>query len=194
MQDSSGKPDDTQDTPSTRRGFFLLSAAMTIVGGAYATLAVMAGRFLYPPGRRQSAWQFVETTDRLRVGESLLYTAPTGAKIVIARQREGDSDDAFIALSSICPHLGCAVHWEPHNSRFFCPCHNGVFDSKGVGTSGPPGEAGQVLPRYPLKVENGLLFIEVPVEQQRSAKAGPSGAGHDDCLQPRLDDGRGELA
>ena len=137
---------------------------MAIVGGAYATLAVMAGRFLYPPGRRKSAWQFVETTDRLKMGESLFFTAPTGAKIVIARQREGDDADAFIALSSICPHLGCAVHWEPQNSRFFCPCHNGAFDAEGVATEGPPAAASQVLERFPLKVAKGRLMIEVPMQ------------------------------
>ena len=29
---------------------------------------------------------------------------------------------------------------------------------------GPPADAGQSLVKYPLRVDNGLLFIEVPLE------------------------------
>ena len=137
---------------------------MSIVGGAYAWLALMAGRFLYPPSTRKVAWQFVETIDAMPLGQSLFYTAPTGAQIVIARQSEGDTADSFIALSSICPHLGCAVHWQPQHARFFCPCHNGAFDAQGVATEGPPASAQQVLERFPLKVAKGRLLIEVPME------------------------------
>ena len=100
----------------------------------------------------------------------------------------GDVDD-FIALSSTCPHLGCQVHWEAAHDRFFCPCHNGVFDPSGRGLSGPPGEAGLSLPSYNLRVDNGLLFIEVPVTRltQRRGEVidrveGIHGPGHDPCL------------
>jgi len=100
------------------------------------------------------------------------------------------------ALSSTCPHLGCQVRWEAQNDRFFCPCHNGVFDQSGVATAGPPGEAGQSLPKYELKVEDGLLHIAVPPPQFAEGKAEPtphqagiieaeetiSGPGHDPCL------------
>ena len=122
------------------------------------------------------------------LGESLNFETPTGAKVVIARQNEGDSAENFIALASVCPHLGCAVHWEPQNTRFFCPCHNGVFDPAGVATAGPPADAGQSLVQYPLKDEAGVLFIEVSLEQLakgpgRVEPAGPrSRAGHDPCL------------
>jgi len=91
----------------------------------------------------------------------------------------------------VCPHLGCQVHWEPQNDRFFCPCHNGVFSPDGVATAGPPAEAGQSLLEYPLKVEGNLLFIEVA--QSVLAKGpgrlekpcGPPGPGHDPCLYAR---------
>ena len=106
---------------------------------------------------------FVSQIDAIKPGEAKPYTTPTGATITVARQGDtGDVSD-FIALSSVCPHLGCAGHWEEQNSRFFCPCHNGVFDPQGKGTGGPPGDAGQSLKPYPLKIENGLLFIEVPL-------------------------------
>jgi Rieske Fe-S protein len=102
--------------------------------------------------------------DAVAPGGSLEYQGPTGAKIVIARQGSQGTEDDFVALSSVCPHLGCQVEWRPHENRFFCPCHNGAFDAEGKGSEGPPAAAGQSLSRYPLKVEGGLLFIEVPVE------------------------------
>jgi Rieske Fe-S protein len=54
------------------------------------------------------------------------------------------------------------VHWQSQDSRFFCPCHNGAFDPTGKAIAGPPAEAGQSLPRYPVRVESGMVFIEIP--------------------------------
>lgn len=137
----------------------------------YGMFAAYLGRFLFPNGRGTKVWQFVATLDSLRLGESLPFQTSAGVKLVVARQREGDTADSFIALSSICPHLGCAVHWEPQNDRFFCPCHNGAFDAAGRATEGPPATAKQELSRYPLRVERGLLYIEVPTETLRQQEA-----------------------
>jgi nitrite reductase/ring-hydroxylating ferredoxin subunit len=134
------------------------------LAASYGTFALMAGRFLYPSRPPARVWQFVARVQDLAPGSSLRYRTPAGAEVTITRQGSSGRVEDFIALSSVCPHLGCRVHWEPHNRRFFCPCHNGVFDPAGKATSGPPAEAGQSLPRYPLRVENGLLLIEVQVE------------------------------
>ena len=158
--------DERQDDASReRRGFLGKFTAGFMLGGflaGYGVFAAHATRFLFPSRRGSTMWQFVATLDRLRLGESMTYTTPGGADIVVARQAEGDSADAFVALSSVCPHLGCAVHWEPQNDRFFCPCHNGAFDAAGKATEGPPFKAKQELTKFPLKVENGLLYVEVP--------------------------------
>ncbi len=148
----------------SRRTFVSTSAEVAMVGGlvaSYGTFVIWAGRFLYDADEDAKGLQFLAAVDDLRVGESLTYVTPTGGKVVVARQSEGTTADDFIALSSVCPHLGCKVHWEGQNNRFFCPCHNGVFDPQGNPLEGPPAAANQQLPRYPLTVENGLLFIEV---------------------------------
>ncbi|MBI4606160.1 MAG: Rieske (2Fe-2S) protein [Planctomycetes bacterium] len=135
----------------------------TSLAASYGTLAVLAGRFLYPAGSSPAAWMFLADMAGMKPGDSFLYRTPAGASVAVARVgTRGDAGD-FLALSSTCPHLGCQVHWEPHNNRFFCPCHNGTFDPTGKATSGPPAAAGQSLPRYPLKAEKGLLYILVPV-------------------------------
>ena len=191
-----GKPDDGDG--EDRRDFLgsASKAAMAagLIGG-YGGFAAIALRFLYPSGGDDRFWQFVSQTDEIKVGESILYRGPSGETITIARQhRNGDADD-FVALSSTCPHLGCQVRWEGQNDRFFCPCHNGVFDPSGLATGGPPGEAGQRLAEYPLKVEGGLLHIAVPVERLTdgtevegkilASEEGPVGPGHDPCLSPQ---------
>lgn len=158
-----------------RRGFLKNTASTAMAGGliaGYGTFATVAGRFLYPQSGGDTQWQFITTVDQLRMGESLAFITPEGAKIVVARQREGDSAADFVALSSVCPHLGCHVHWEPNRNRFFCPCHNGVFDPQGKAIAGPPAKAHQRLARFPLKIEDGLLYIEVSLDSINSRERG----------------------
>ncbi len=150
-----------------RRQFIRISSSAAMATGlaaSYGTLAVYAGRFLYPADELDGEWQFVAELSEIKTGDSFTYISPLGAQVVIARQGDGDTPDDFMALSSVCPHLGCRVHWEAHNDRFFCPCHNGVFDRQGQAIAGPPAQSGQQLNRYSLKVENSLLYIQVPLQ------------------------------
>jgi cytochrome b6-f complex iron-sulfur subunit len=189
-----GERRSTRPARPGRRRFLARASSLAMAGGlvaGYGAFAAILGRYLYPARPRATGWLFVTDVARLKVGDSIVFRTPAGATAAIARQ--GDAGDAadFIALSSVCPHLGCQVHWEPQNDRFFCPCHNGTFDPSGRATGGPPGDAGQWLPRYPLKVEGGLLFIEVPLEQlalgpgRVEEPGGPPGPGHDPCLFAR---------
>jgi cytochrome b6-f complex iron-sulfur subunit len=189
----------SEDKNSDRRGFLASASGLAMAGGlaaSYGTVGAIAARYLYPAKPDALVWVFLATLDRLAVGDSMVFRSPAGEKVTLARRREGDTADAFIALSSVCPHLGCQVHWEPQNTRFFCPCHNGVFEPSGKAIGGPPAEAGQSLPRYELKVEAGLLYIRVPVEKLESPTGGrvaafevesrgaPPGPGHHPCLDP----------
>ncbi len=170
-----------EPSPPVNRRSFVESTAM--VGGlvaGYGALAIMSARFLHARDDGAVAWQYLCRLNELAVGESMTYTTPIGAQVVVARQKEGDTADAFVALSSICPHLGCQVHWEPQNDRFFCPCHNGAFDASGQPTEGPPATAGQELTRFPLQVMNGLLFIQVPMQSVNGAGQSVAAAKHSD--------------
>lgn len=160
-------PEETPKDPGRRRLLTTASSAAMAGGLAagYGSFGAMAARYLYPAQKTATAWMLVAPLSRLRVGESMTYRAPNGAPVVIARRGDAGTEADFIALSSSCPHLGCQVHWEGPKNRFFCPCHNGTFDPVGKATGGPPGDAGQSLPRYPLRVEGGMLFIEVPTEK-----------------------------
>lgn len=192
--------DNTAASPqSERRTFVKWSWGLGMVAAltaAYGTLTAFMVRFLYPARPRTRAWQMVIDLTGIRSGESLIYRLPNGSPVNITRVGESGATGDFLALSSTCPHLGCQVHWESQNNRFFCPCHNGIFTAEGVGIGGPPGDAGQSLPRYPLKVEDNLLFIEVPLDQvalgpgRVERPSAPTGPGHDPCLQPISNRGR----
>jgi Rieske Fe-S protein len=159
-------PDGSQEATETRRTFLATTTSLAMTGGllaGYGTFAYMAGRFLYPASGQKKSWLFVAEANRIEQGKAMRYALPSGQGVTIRRRgSEGTAAD-FQALSSVCPHLGCQVHWEQQNNRFFCPCHNGVFDPEGKAVAGPPADAGQSLMEYKLMVENGLLFIEAPV-------------------------------
>lgn len=177
-----------------RRGFLGWFGGLGLgaaLAGAYGTLAAFFGRFLYPVGPPATTWLYVCELARLAPGESLTYLTPSGATVAVARREATTGADAFIALSSTCPHLGCQVHWEAQNHRFFCPCHSGVFEPGGRAIAGPPAKAGQSLLRYPLKVEGDLLFIEVAADGMAAGTGREiqprrvPGPGHDPCLERR---------
>lgn len=168
MLDSKPGPELAPPAEPARRRFlarFSLLAMLGGLGGGYGAFAALAGRYLYPSRPRPKGWMYVADLAGIKPGGSMPFRTPSGERVNIARLgARGDASD-LIALSSTCPHLGCQVFWEAANNRFFCPCHNGAFDPTGKATEGPPAKAGQSLPRYPLKVEEGLVFIEVSLDR-----------------------------
>lgn len=137
------------------------------LAAGYGMFCHVAGRFLYPAHDAPKRWVYVTDVARMKAGDSLEYRTPDGASVSVTRRGSGGGVEDFAALGNVCPHLGCHVHWESQNARYFCPCHNGAFDPSGKATAGPPAEAGQSLPSFPLKVEGGLLFIQI-VDSERA--------------------------
>jgi Rieske Fe-S protein len=163
-------PENTHTLPEPepeRRTFLSTASTVAMTAGllsGYGTLFYMAGRFLYSASPRKLAWLYVAEAAKVKVGDVLRYQTPAGQTVTLTRRGDTGTEADFLALSSTCPHLGCQVHWEPQNNRFFCPCHNGAFEPSGKAIAGPPAEAGQSLPKFPLRLENGLIFIQAPVE------------------------------
>ena len=62
----------------------------------------------------------------------------------------------IIAMNATCTHLACIVSWNEEEKKFFCPCHNGIYDSNGMVVSGPPPYP---LRRHKTKVEDGQLYV-----------------------------------
>jgi cytochrome b6-f complex iron-sulfur subunit len=156
----------TQGSADGRRRVFLTQVARVGMAGGllagYGGFAVIVGRYLYHDQPRPARRVFVAVVDEFPLGTSRSFEGPAGDRVAIARHgAEGGAAD-FVALSSTCPHMGCQVHWQQEQRRFFCPCHNGAFDARGVALEGPPARDGQSLASYALHVEDGLLFIDLP--------------------------------
>ena len=75
-------------------------------------------------------------------------------------------DNRFIALSRTCTHLGCALSWDDRQKKFVCPCHGSTFDRTGMVVTSP---ALRPLDFYPVRIEDGLLRIEVANPQRRQS-------------------------
>lgn len=145
---------------TTRRdtlALMLMGAGLTL---SYGLLAAEGFLFLLP--RRlepRVRWLFAGRLDEYPEGAVRGFTGLDGTEILIKRKPAG-----IEAFSSVCPHLGCRVHWVPDRKEFFCPCHNGVFDGDGVAVSGPPADAGQSLARVPLRLDDAGEVVYIGVK------------------------------
>jgi cytochrome b6-f complex iron-sulfur subunit len=138
------------------------------LGAAYGTFGVEFFSFVLPRKKGpKTRLLFAGRIDQYQIGKVRKFHDLRGGEILVRRGRED-----FRAFSSICPHLGCLVHWEPDNHRFFCPCHRGVFDEEGIAISGPPADAGQRLTLVPLEVneEAGVVYIQVREPERHTRK------------------------
>jgi len=138
-----------------RRGF--LSRLLMVIGLilAYGTGAVYALRFLIPKKESPRYRQLlVASLEQIPPNAAMPFKDLVGRENILVR-----TDNGLKALSTTCTHLGCKVHWEPNNTRFFCPCHNAVFDVNGKVVSGPPPRP---LDSYEVLVdENDNVFVMV---------------------------------
>jgi Rieske Fe-S protein len=48
-----------------------------------------------------------------------------------------DQGGVLHAMSSVCPHRGCDVHWNGDEKVWDCPCHGSRFAPEGVVLRGP---------------------------------------------------------
>jgi Rieske Fe-S protein len=60
------------------------------------------------------------------------------------------------ALSAVCPHLACAVGWDPGQKHYVCPCHDSLFAPSGERVSGPS-ERG--LDPLPVTIKDGRIYL-----------------------------------
>jgi len=152
---------------NTRRGFVASVVMAASLVGAYGVLGLQGLSFLLPkrlaPKRRLI---FAGRVADYEIGGVRTVYDLEGTPILIKRTEAG-----FSAFDATCPHLGCKVHWEADNNRFFCPCHNGIFNAEGIGTGGPPGDAGQRLAEFPFEVDEvaGVIYLSVKNPEGRSA-------------------------
>jgi len=64
--------------------------------------------------------------------------------------------DKLVALSAVCPHLGCGIGWDTVAGNFLCPCHDSRFSPEGDKLTGPSERRMDVLP---LEIKDGRVQL-----------------------------------
>lgn len=138
-----------RDDAVTRRE--LLHFAVYTSGALFAGtagIAVLSRLRRAEPGPRVE----VVREDELGPGEARYFEYPRGEQAVLVRTRGGE----LVAYSQRCTHLSCAVVYEGHAQRFYCPCHDGAFDvASGAPIAGPPRRP---LARVRLERDGGVVY------------------------------------
>lgn len=126
--------------------------------------------FIFHPLQKKTVYGI---EDFLKIGRAGEFEIGTPKKVIItASKTDGwnrfdntvlgaawiikHSDENIVAMSTICPHLGCGIDWDGNKRLFICPCHVSVFDINGQVVSGP---APRPMDKLAIKIENNELSI-----------------------------------
>jgi cytochrome b6-f complex iron-sulfur subunit len=144
-----------EDSKMSRREFL----SWLLMGGglaaSYGLFSAYGVYYLFPRSTKIKRPIFVATSGELKPGQNKMWTAPDGQKVIIS-----NIQGEMKALSNVCPHLGCKVHWKEVDSQFFCPCHAGVFDKNGTPVSGPPKAENKPLKQFELTSLEGAIYLQ----------------------------------
>lgn len=163
---------------------FFLGFLLTAIGGVIgAAMAIPLVRFATSPLRSRSgqmSWSDVGKIEEFQslnapVARTIDIQTLEGWRISAVKNSvyvvpNGSSNAGLKVLSSVCPHLGCAVRWVAKQDRFICPCHGGTFTKSGERVSGPPLRA---MDELESKVENGILKVRFQYFRQLDANKEP---------------------
>jgi cytochrome b6-f complex iron-sulfur subunit len=132
----------------------LLERALELGAVVWAAgVAVPAAVFLWPAGSAGPGERYLDLDVADMQPNSGRVVLDGGKPILVVRKADGE----FIALSAVCTHLGCLVHWSPAERHILCPCHAAVFSADGDVVSGPPPRA---LAVYPTRMVAERLRIQ----------------------------------
>lgn len=62
-----------------------------------------------------------------------------------------------VAMSTVCPHLGCGIDWDSEKKLFVCPCHVSIFDIEGKVVSGP---SPRPMDTLETKINDNEVFVK----------------------------------
>jgi cytochrome b6-f complex iron-sulfur subunit len=122
------------------------------LGAAFAGISAMGFRFITPNKRDMERRIFTLHLEELPVNATRRFKDLRGKDLVLVRTGENEVK----AMSTVCTHLGCTVHWEKDKQEFYCPCHAGRFDKDGNVIGGPPPAP---LDTYKVEIQDDNVFI-----------------------------------
>ena len=148
----------------------LVTAAISAAIGAVMGLPLV--RYLLFPVGRKTITSAERPVDTIAVSQLTKNSAPTRVTIYGEEVRDawgvGDKvalgaawvrmqkDGTVLALSTACPHLGCAIDYDAKSREYRCSCHKSAFGNDGTKLSGP---AKRGMDPLPVVVEKGRVKI-----------------------------------
>ena len=145
------------DTEDPSRRAMLTNGAMLLgLAVSYAAAFGFGARYLIPTKSNRIQKLLVGLKTKMPPGSATPFKTPEGQTINVIHGATG-----FLALSDVCPHLGCKVYWDANGSEFVCPCHDGHFDSSGAPVSGPPADMGVPLSQFEVVEDGDLVFLNL---------------------------------
>jgi cytochrome b6-f complex iron-sulfur subunit len=148
-----GKPRETglKGVDFERRSFL-----HKIVGGVGAVVAASTlypvAKFIIPPVK------VVKTVNEITAGKASEVPDGTGKiyqfnedKVIVVNK-----GGALTAVSAVCTHLGCLVHWDNAANDLACPCHGAKYKQTGEIISGPQPKPLKV---YKAKIDGDSIII-----------------------------------
>ncbi len=156
-----------QESPEllTRRAF-LNKLSLGLSGAIAGIVGLPVIGFLLAPllSKPPEVWRPVGSVNDFTIGTTTQVkfedASPlpwAGVAALTAAWLRRDSEDAFVAFSVNCTHLGCPVNWLQNADLFLCPCHGGVYYKDGTVAAGPPPKP---LVHYDVRVQDGQVEIK----------------------------------
>lgn len=141
----------------TRREF---TRYLALASGAFAISNVGVAAWALARDVPEGEPQRIVALGDVPVGGTHLFRYPHDDEPAILIRT---GEDAVVAWSQKCTHLGCVVFYEAEEELLECPCHEGFFDvHTGRVVSGPPERP---LPLIELEIRDGDVWAvgyEVP--------------------------------
>lgn len=137
-----------------------LGAAAAVAAGVAAGAVFEASRSGWSPPSMplvtQGAGQWVAVAPTTAVPPGAVQRFATDSIVGFVR----NTGNGYLALSGICTHMGCLLHWNGTDRTFDCPCHGGRFSDDGASAPTSP-VTYSPLPSLETKVEQGQIWVYV---------------------------------
>jgi Rieske Fe-S protein len=168
MSDEDQKQPGEKARDDSRRTFLKVGVGAVGAGVACISAAPAVGYVLFPLDAQVTSGgeEFVV------VGKRKMFNAETPVKVDVYadvkdawnRQKNVrlgscwviERDGDLVAFSTTCPHLGCAIDFDPEATKFKCPCHRSAFSIEGKREEGP---SPRDMDELSLKDEDGLVMV-----------------------------------
>ena len=154
---SLGAVDAVPGTTGNGRREFVADLVLTVAAAVgFGGVAARFLQYLYPVVPPE---QVIEVAagrrDAVPPNGGMVVSLPGGHVALV------DVSGELRAFSAVCTHLGCIVQSQPtEHHALYCACHGGMFNREGEVVGGPPPRP---LPRYPVEVRDGQVFIKLTV-------------------------------